>query len=137
MKVIFLLEILAMAIKLPQSLLYKKKDSDDTKERKRLLRGFILRLFTWFSDDFFENIDICEEALLYNSIGHISFAGFVTMETRTDGNMIYRAMEVEESRLLKERSNTNILQTTIVYWKQPSSIRGNLRPSSSDDGKNI
>ena len=91
---------------IPQSLQDEKKDSDDTKERKRLVRGFILRLCPWLSNGFFENIDICENALLINSIGHISFGAFewfVTMETGIDGNTIYRAMEVEETGLLKER----------------------------------
>ena len=91
---------------IPQSLLDERKDSDGTKERKRLVRGFILRLCPWLSNNFFENIDICENALLINSIGHISFGAFewfVTMETGPDGGTIFRAMEVEETGLLKER----------------------------------
>jgi HNH endonuclease len=91
---------------IPQSLLNERKDSSNTNERKILARSFILQLCPWLANDFFENIDVCENAMLLNSNAHICFGAFewfVTMETGPDGNTIYRAMEIEETGLLKER----------------------------------
>ena len=91
---------------IPHSLLDEKKDSDERKTAKRGIRGFILRLCPWLPPDFFENLDVCENGILLSSDAHNIFGAFdwfVTMETGIDGKTIYKAMQVEENGLLKER----------------------------------
>ena len=92
---------------IPQSLLNDKKDSDEKVTSKTSIRAFILALCPWLPLDFFENLDVCENAILLNMIAHRHFGAFewfVTMETGIDGKNIYKAMQVEENGLLKERN---------------------------------
>ena len=90
---------------IPQSLLDDKKDSQNRKNAKINVRTFILALCPWLPLDFFENLDVCENALFLNTTAHSHFGAFnwfVTMETGIDGSTIYRAMQVEENGLLKK-----------------------------------
>ncbi|KAI8898212.1 hypothetical protein BC833DRAFT_590694 [Globomyces pollinis-pini] len=89
---------------IPQSLLDNRKDSDVRKKAKRSIRDFIKRLCPWIPNNFFEQLDICENGILLNPIAHKyfdAFEWFVTTENGSDGNTIYRAMQVEENGLLK------------------------------------
>jgi hypothetical protein len=70
---------------IPQSLLDDRKDSEDRLVAKRKIRGFISRLCPWLPTDFFENLDVCENAILLNMIAHRYFGAFdwfVTMECK-------------------------------------------------------
>jgi hypothetical protein len=90
---------------IPQSLLNEKRDSDERKEAKLAIRGYIQRLCSWLPDNFFENLDVCENAMVLNYYAHRKFGSFdwfVTMETSIDGKNIYKAMQVEENGLLKK-----------------------------------
>jgi hypothetical protein len=89
----------------PQSLLDEKKDSSERIERKSCIRSFILRLCSWLPNDFFDNIDVCDNGMLLNYEAHRlqeAFEWFVVMETGADGSTIYKAMQVEDNGLLKE-----------------------------------
>ena len=90
---------------IPQSLLDDRKDTDDRKIAKTTIRIFIRRLCPWLPNDFFKNLDVCENAIFLNYQAHRMFGAFewfVTMENGSDGNIIYRAMQVEDNGLLKE-----------------------------------
>jgi hypothetical protein len=91
---------------IPQSLLNEKRDSDERKEAKLAIRGYIQRLCPWLPNNFFENLDVCENAVVLNYYAHRMFGAFdwfVTMETAIDGKTFYKAMQVEENGLLKDR----------------------------------
>ena len=90
---------------IPQSLLNDKKDSDEKVTSKTSIQSFVLALCPWLPPDFFENLDVCENAILLKYQAHRHFGAFdwfVTMETEIDGNTIYRAMQMEENGLLKK-----------------------------------
>ena len=90
---------------IPQSLLNDRKDSDDKIQSKTSTRTFVLALCPWLPSNFFENLDVCENAILLNFEAHRLFGAFewfVIMETGIDGKTVYRAMQVEENGLLRE-----------------------------------
>jgi hypothetical protein len=91
---------------IPQTLFYERIDSDGQKATKSHIRDFILRFCPWLPPDFFENLNVCENAILLSHDSHRffgSFDWFVVMETGSDGNVIYKAMQVEENGLLGNR----------------------------------
>jgi hypothetical protein len=91
---------------IPQSLMDHNSDSPEMKERKRDIRSFIIRLCHWLPTDFFDKIDVCENAILLNKEAHRSheaFEWFVVMEIGTNGSTIYKAMQVEDNGLLREK----------------------------------
>ena len=125
---------------IPQSLLDAKKDSEERKNAKREIRAFILRLCPWLPADFFENLDVCENAVFLNSTAHSHFGAFnwfVTMETGVDGKIIYKAMQVEENGLLNSQNTERVLtvheiagrriKETISSYNQPLFI-GDAHP---------
>jgi hypothetical protein len=78
---------------IPQSLLDHNNDSPEKKERKQDICSCIFRLCSWLPGDFFDKIDVCENAILLNSEAHKrqkAFEWFVIMETDTDGRTIYK-----------------------------------------------
>jgi hypothetical protein len=92
---------------IPQCLLDCKGDSLEKFQKKSSIRSFIRRLCPWLPNDFFDIIDVCENAIVLNYYAHRKqegFEWFVVMETGADGNTIYKAMQVEENGLLKERN---------------------------------
>jgi hypothetical protein len=92
---------------IPQSLLDETRDEDKRKAVKNDIRGFIMRLCPWLPSNFFENLDVCENAILLNTTAHSHFGAFnwfVVMETSPDGSIVYKASQVEENGLLRERN---------------------------------
>ena len=70
-------------------------------------RNYVGRLCPWLPYNFFETLDVCENAMLLEpTLAHPSFGSFewfVVMETDADGNTIYKAMQVEENDLLSQK----------------------------------
>ena len=87
---------------------------------------FILLLCPWLPRDFFENLDVCENTILLNKGAHHFFGAFewfVTMDTGIDGNITFRAMQVEENGLLGE-NNTG--RSVIQEFKSRDGIWMNI-----------
>ena len=104
-----------------QSLLNEKKDSDKRKEAKLAIRKFIQRLYPWLPNDYFENLDICENAIVLNYYAHRKFGSFdwfVTMETGIHGKNIYKAMQVEENGLLNSQNTERVLTAHEIAGKR-------------------
>ncbi|KAJ3268736.1 hypothetical protein HDV01_002340, partial [Terramyces sp. JEL0728] len=81
---------------IPQSLLNAKSDNEERKQGKYAIRSFILRLCPWIPADFFENLDVCENAILLNKEAHRFFGAFewfIVMEKDSNNNTIYKAMQ--------------------------------------------
>jgi hypothetical protein len=90
---------------IPQSLLDEIRDDDKRRAVKNDIRGFILRICSWLPLDFFENLDVCENAMFLNYYAHrkfVAFSWFVAIETSPDGSIVYKASQVEENGLLKQ-----------------------------------
>jgi hypothetical protein len=105
------------------------------------IRIFIRRLCPWLPHDLFKNLDVCENAILLNYQAHRMFGAFewfVTLANGSDGNIIYRAMQVEDNGLLKERMTgrtpATIVNGEVVFsssYSQPLFI-GNSHPQPGE-----
>ncbi|KAJ3269971.1 hypothetical protein HDV01_000777 [Terramyces sp. JEL0728] len=129
---------------IPQSLLNGKSDNEEKKQGKYAIRSFMFRLCPWLPTDFFENLDVCENAILLNHEAHRVFGAFkwfIVMEKDSNNNTIYKAMQVVEDGLLKKANITGRIviehyagrdfEVTVSSYNQPLFI-GNTHPQPSE-----
>jgi HNH endonuclease len=69
------------------------------------IHGFIKSLIPWLPQDFFQNIDSCQNSIFLNNNAHISFGSFewfVVMDEHEDPTCsVYRASQVQDNGLLQ------------------------------------
>ncbi|KAJ3256243.1 hypothetical protein HK103_005606 [Boothiomyces macroporosus] len=132
---------------IPQSLLDSKSDGEERKQGKYVIRSFIFRMCPWLPPNFFENLDVCENAILLNQEAHRFFGAFewfIVMEKDSNNNTIYKAMQVEEDgllgkittgRIVVKRAIIDNIETdipiTVSSYNQPLFI-GNTHPQPSE-----